>query len=292
MTEAFNLNFTSPPLELVVCFTNYVIVPRSERHDVLYISPAATVVRVCRASTHSNLAARYVRDEFSKANLTYCIESQLSTHDLAIPFGAVVDPKSGNAISMRHLRVLLLSPSAVTEDKLDETTKRIQHFAALTGGYDLAIVFLLQPAPGTSFVSAESLLATSVVEDGNIDAIYSYSKLQVEIFGHTEIRSIPILPISKVEGLSQLLKKHVRTAPIGAQSESLLKRSHRWQSVRELRQSRVYQQHHSSSCGFVQRILPCRSRQCTSYQTSSLTWGSLLQLALASPLHQTRARLP
>ena len=135
-------------------------------------------------------------------------ESQLTTHDLEIPFGSGVDPSTGHTLVTRKLRVLLLAPSALSDEKLSNTIERIEHFASLTGGQDLAIVFLLNPRPVSSFLSTKQLVAEGADRDSKQDGIFSYSKLQAEMINHTEISYVPILPLAQVEGLSELLTKH------------------------------------------------------------------------------------
>ncbi|KAK3719115.1 hypothetical protein LTR37_004679 [Vermiconidia calcicola] len=148
----------------------------------------------------------------SVQSLTACLhlrESQLSTHDLEIPYRSNDDPRSDSTSPARQLRVLLLSPSAVSEPKLDATFKRIQHFASLTGGEDLAIVFLLAPPLVKSFVTAKRLIPGHGEKDSNVEGIHGYSKLQAETLNHSEIPYVPILPLCKPEGLADLLKKHI-----------------------------------------------------------------------------------
>ena len=141
--------------------------------------------------------------------LTCIIESQLTTHDIEIPFGSALDPNTGNTLPARQLRVLLLSPSAVNETKLDDTFKRIQHFASLTGGEDLAIVFSLNPPQAADSVSAKALAKISHDDSTKVDSIYAYSKLQAEMMNHREIPHIPILPLATSDKLPHLLSNHV-----------------------------------------------------------------------------------
>lgn len=91
---------------------------------------------------------------------------------------------------------------------MDTTFKRIQHFASLTGGEDLAIVFLLHRAPVKSFVTAKQLTTGHGENDSNVEGIHGYSKLQAEMINHSEVPYIPTLPLCKPEGLADLLKKH------------------------------------------------------------------------------------
>ena len=149
--------------------------------------------------------------------LTCTVESQLGTHDVEIKFGTAVDASTGNTLPARQLRVLLLSPSTVSETQIESTFERIQHFASLTGGEDLAIVFLLNPPPARNFVPAIQLATDSSDDAARMKGMLAYSKLQAEMMNHTEIPYIPILPLCTLEGLPQLLNKHAtnltRTPP-------------------------------------------------------------------------------
>ena len=93
-------------------------------------------------------------------------ENRLETHDLAIPLSASLDTNTSNAEPTRELRVLLLAPSWTLEASLPSTLDRLHHFASLTGGQDLAIVFLLNPPNTSSFISVKHLTLT----DGDPDA--------------------------------------------------------------------------------------------------------------------------
>ena len=141
--------------------------------------------------------------------LTCYAESRLDTHDLEIPFGAAVDPQMGTTLSGRRLRVLLLSPTAVTDETMQEIFNRIQRFASLTGGRDLAIVYLLCSPPHTAFLSAKQLASGALDEATSVDAAYGYSKLQAEMINRADIPHIPILPLPNLESLSQVLEQHV-----------------------------------------------------------------------------------
>ena len=105
--------------------------------------------------------------------------------------------------------MLLVSPCDMIEVKLDQSFKRIEHFTSLTGGRDLAMVFLLSPPAATSFVSAKDLASGTTDEAGKADAVQAYCKLQAEMVNHAEIPYIPILPLCQIDGLSQLLHKHI-----------------------------------------------------------------------------------
>lgn len=87
--------------------------------------------------------------------------------------------------------------SASDLQHLDQTVDRVQRFSALTGGRDLAIVFLLNtPSPTGPIDSVNSLAG-----------VYAYTKLQTEMV-HNAIH-IPTLPVANLEGIPRLLEKHV-----------------------------------------------------------------------------------
>ncbi|KAF2164149.1 hypothetical protein M409DRAFT_56855 [Zasmidium cellare ATCC 36951] len=83
----------------------------------------------------------------------------------------------------------------MSEANLTPTIERIRRFAALTGGKDLVMVFLLYPGYSTS-------------EEVSNDGMVAYARLQAEMMNHTEIPSIPILPLPKLDGLANILKSH------------------------------------------------------------------------------------
>ncbi|TKA83793.1 hypothetical protein B0A55_00058 [Friedmanniomyces simplex] len=136
-------------------------------------------------------------------------QSQLETHDIAIPVEASVDPTSGTTITRRYLRYLLLAPSSVDPVKIEATLDRIQHFASLTGGQDLAIIFLLQPPPATSFIPAKQLLnSTNNGSSPETNGVYAYTLLQATLMDRSGIPYIPILPLATLASLPDLLKGH------------------------------------------------------------------------------------
>lgn len=143
-----------------------------------------------------------------KPTLTRFTESRLETHDVEIPITHCVQPRTVNASVKRALRVMVLSSSSVREAKLEDTLQRMRHFASLTGGQDLAIVFLLNPPGDSTFMSAMDFAKSSHTGDSNTDGILAYSKLQAEIINHNEIPHVPILPLATIEGLTQVLAKH------------------------------------------------------------------------------------
>ncbi|KAK5134655.1 hypothetical protein LTR08_006311 [Meristemomyces frigidus] len=159
-------------------------------------------------------------------------ESRLDTHDISIPLVPTLNPKTGSTLApTRQLRVLLLSLSVTASPSaLDDTMKRIQHFVALTGGRDLAIVFLLSSRPPTQATALAKPLATKT-EDNDDDAaaaagVHAYVALQAALMSHSDVPNIPLLPLASSEGLAALLKKHAavlarpRPQPIASLSTS------------------------------------------------------------------------
>lgn len=120
-----------------------------------------------------------------------------------------MDPNTGNTLANRRLRALLFDTASVSTKTIDDTFERIQHFASLTGGQDLVIVFLLNPPRDSSFISAKELAKASHDGIAQQDAIRAYSKIQAEMVNRPEIPYIPILPTSTLEGLSNILEKYI-----------------------------------------------------------------------------------
>lgn len=132
----------------------------------------------------------------------------MKTHDICLPLSSNITPATGNSHASRKLRVLLLSPSSMSEQKLPFTIERIRRFASLTGGRDLVIVFLLYSGNAT-------------FEEASTEGMVAYAKLQAEMMDHGEIPSIPILPLPKLGGLASLLKGHqtALSAPRASKSQ-------------------------------------------------------------------------
>jgi hypothetical protein len=79
----------------------------------------------------------------------------------------------------------------------------------MTGGQDLAIVFLLNPPKTSSFISAKDLTAPTSDPDADARGVLAYAKLQASLFSRSDIPHIPILPLASVESLPGLLIKTV-----------------------------------------------------------------------------------
>ncbi|KAK5108851.1 hypothetical protein LTR62_007741 [Meristemomyces frigidus] len=136
-------------------------------------------------------------------------ESRLSTHDIAIPLATDDGPHPLSAKSLRQLRILLLSPSSVADDKLESTVDRISHFASLTGGQDLAIVLLSSPSSTTA--SAPRKEQSNAKPDTPTETgTYAYAKLQATLLDHSgSVPYIPIILVAHLFNLPEVLRKHV-----------------------------------------------------------------------------------
>jgi hypothetical protein len=91
--------------------------------------------------------------------------------------------------------VILLSPTSTTAANSPHTLDRIHHFAGLTGGQGLIIVFLLFQSSGNT-------------TNASIDPTLAFTQLQASLLPRTDIPYIPILPISTLVDLPDLLLKH------------------------------------------------------------------------------------
>ncbi|KAK4965586.1 hypothetical protein LTR66_003677 [Elasticomyces elasticus] len=138
-------------------------------------------------------------------------EHKLDTHDIEVSVKSLADPVTGNTRTTRQLRFLLLSPSSTSDVELQNTLERVARFAALTGGQDIAIVFLLSHHAAASFVSARSLAHGIGGITDPCDGMHAYMKLQAELFTRDDIPNVSILPLAKPEGLPTLIKNHVKT---------------------------------------------------------------------------------
>ena len=136
-------------------------------------------------------------------------ENRLGTHDLAIPLPTSLDASSSNKQPARELRILLLALSWTSEAALPNTLDRVYHFASLTGGQDLAIVFLLNPPKTSSFISVKTLTATDSNPNAGTEDVLAYAKLQASLLSRSDIPHIPVLPLASLEVLPRLLKKTI-----------------------------------------------------------------------------------
>ncbi|KAH9815679.1 hypothetical protein Tdes44962_MAKER00925 [Teratosphaeria destructans] len=140
------------------------------------------------------------------ANGLSLLESKLTTHDLSLPFSPTIGTTTA---STRHHRFLLLSPSCVVNDaKLEETLERTHRFASLTGGQDLAIVFLLSPPKDTTFVSARAVNNHASGDAYPTAGLHASTKLQAILANRSDIPHLPILPLSTLSSLPGLLERY------------------------------------------------------------------------------------
>lgn len=144
-----------------------------------------------------------------KASIDHETENQLNTHDLEIPFGATTDLRTGNAATSRRLRVLLIAPLDVADNRLEQTMARISHFASLTGGEDVAIMFLVYPSSTAGFVSAKDLTNGDADAATYSNGMAAYSKLQIELLNHADVSPLSMLLLSSLDGLPALVKRHI-----------------------------------------------------------------------------------
>jgi hypothetical protein len=91
---------------------------------------------------------------------------------------------------------------------MPNTLDRIHRFASLTGGQDLAIVFLLNPPKNSSFISVKDLTSASGDPESGTKGVLAYAKLQASLLPRSDILHIPILPLASLEGLPALLTKY------------------------------------------------------------------------------------
>ncbi|KAG9993203.1 hypothetical protein KCU78_g19006, partial [Aureobasidium melanogenum] len=132
-------------------------------------------------------------------------ESLLETHDIALPIPYF--PKTVPNTKPKHvLRLLLLSPNNMSEEQLPATIARIQHFVALTGGLDVAIILSLSASE--PFASAKDFLNASEID--SMEGVSSYARLQAELMTRTELIWVPILPLAKLDGIVELIKTHAQ----------------------------------------------------------------------------------
>jgi hypothetical protein len=144
-------------------------------------------------------------DNLSPCHQLTCVESQLDTHDIAVAV-----PECSNATfapkTKRTLRLLLLSPNNMSDERFSATIARIQHFIALTGGIDIAIIMSLSAS--NPFSTAKHLLDPSQTD--GMDGLHGYAILQSTFVTSAELAWIPILPLAELSGLVELVKTHAK----------------------------------------------------------------------------------
>lgn len=95
----------------------------------------------------------------------------------------------------------------MSEERLSATIARIQHFIALTGGLDVAIIMSLSASK--PFSSAKDLLNASELDA--MEGIRSYARLQAELMIRTELIWVPILPLAELNDIVKLIKTHAQS---------------------------------------------------------------------------------
>lgn len=105
-------------------------------------------------------------------------------------------------------RVLLLSTSGLEDDKLEGTLQRVRRLSSVTGGYRIAIVFLMHPPCNTRFTSArQELDRTEQGQAGayNSRGTFAYARLQALLFDEVDLFQVPISPLATLGDLPTLL---------------------------------------------------------------------------------------
>lgn len=130
-------------------------------------------------------------------------EQQLVTHDIALP----LDPNPQRNPPARQLRILLLSAVDVEDARLSATLSRIKHLASITSTCDRVVVFSLAPPCDTIFQSAKEVAAQEASD--NTAGTLACAKLQAALLSDRDMPTVRVLLLSTLDGLSELLKKHV-----------------------------------------------------------------------------------
>ncbi|KAM0722258.1 hypothetical protein Q7P37_001699 [Cladosporium fusiforme] len=173
----------------------------------------ASVIPSLISADQLKLRGEYFELLASRFADTPCKESKLDTHDLEVPLSASSHSATGSTTAPLQLRILLLSPSSTTKNSLPVTLDRIHRFAALTGGQNLAMVFLLSPPKASTFISVKHLTADDNAQATDMKGVVAYSTLQASLLPRTDIPHIPILPLASVDDLPQLLKDYINALP-------------------------------------------------------------------------------
>ncbi|KAJ9648387.1 hypothetical protein H2199_001241 [Coniosporium tulheliwenetii] len=100
---------------------------------------------------------------------------------------------------------------STTPAVLPATLSRIQHFAALTGATDIAIIFLLSPPvpPTNSTRNGASNSHQPHSAASSASGLHAYHQLSASLLMHADIPSIPLLPLSDLSSLESLLRTYV-----------------------------------------------------------------------------------
>ena len=164
----------------------------------------ASVLPLLISTEGLKLRGEYTSSRLLSLPCSLPTENRLETHDLAIPLTTTLDTNGQNHITpTRQLRVLLLSPTSISAANLPHTLDRIHHFAGLTGGQDLVIVFLLSSPARTNANASDQTISTNT----DIKSTLAYTHLQASLLPRTDIPYIPILPVSNLTNLPELLQK-------------------------------------------------------------------------------------
>jgi hypothetical protein len=153
----------------------------------------------------SKLRGEFISSGPTRLSCSLSTENRLETHDLAITSPTSLNTNGHNKIAPIHqLRVLLLSPTSTSTANLPHTLDRIHHFAGLTGGQDLMIVFLLCQSAETSTGASDKTISSTTSANPTL----AFTHLQASLLPRTDIPYIPILPLSNLSNLPDLLLKH------------------------------------------------------------------------------------
>lgn len=137
--------------------------------------------------------------------------TDLESHDIALPLATEKNPITSHNAPARQLRFVLLSPLDVTNTKLPATIQRIRTLGKLTGGIDVAIIFVQTTPRDTHFHSAKQLAQETYADqqgEANMVSMAAYARLRAELIALDEASGIPILFLAEPEGLPDLLKEH------------------------------------------------------------------------------------
>ncbi|CAK4030850.1 Hypothetical predicted protein [Lecanosticta acicola] len=155
------------------------------------------------------------KEEKSPSDVLGLRGADLGGHDISLPLATQQDPGTGQEVQSRQLRFVLLSPLDVTDANVQATRERIRQLGISLDMQPAAVVFVLSCPRDSSFHSAKALaLASDDEEQANTTAMLAYAKIQAELINIHGVSRISVLPLTKLEDLPELLKKH-RTAVAG-----------------------------------------------------------------------------
>jgi hypothetical protein len=173
----------------------------------------ASVLPLLISSEGLKLRGEYMSSRSIPIQYSCTTENRLETHDLAIPLQAPLNTNGHLNDTSTRLRVLLLSPTSTSAANLPDTLYRIHHFAGLTGGQELIIVFLLSSSAKLNTSTSTSISAgpipSATSNENTVHPTLAFTHLQASLLPRTDIPYIPILPLSGLPELPNLLQKHV-----------------------------------------------------------------------------------